>query len=197
VPKNLSFKRLIQSLNLDIIMLQETMCYGAKARNTLEAWLKNWDFCALDTDGMSGGLIMGWGSALKSPLLILLSFTISINLMIKDFGFYFSVLNVYGPYADRIPFWEDLASAGEFIDPLLVVGNDLNFTLSHREIWGESSKLDTQRGFFLSLLSKHHLVDLEPLKLVPTWQTTTQGEKQSLRGWTHFSLQRLWWKNVF
>jgi hypothetical protein len=31
--------------------------------------------------------------------------------MIKDFGFAFSVLNVYGPYDDIILFWEDLASA--------------------------------------------------------------------------------------
>jgi hypothetical protein len=70
-----------------------------------------------------------------------------------------------------------LASAWEFTKPLLVIGNDLNFTLSHREIWGESLKFDTQRGFFLSLLSKHHLVDLESLKLVPTWQNHHIGRE--------------------
>jgi hypothetical protein len=57
------------------------------------------------------------------------------------------------------------------------MGNDLKFTLSYREIWDESLKLDTQRGFFLSYLSKHHLVDLEPLKFVPTWHNHQIGRE--------------------
>jgi hypothetical protein len=113
-------KRLIQSINLDIILLRETMCYVAKAKSTLEAWLKNWDFCALNVDGMSGGLIMGWGSTCKSLSSSSFHSSTSIKLMIKDFRFSFSVLNIYGPYADRIPFWEDLAYVGAFIDPLFI-----------------------------------------------------------------------------
>jgi hypothetical protein len=29
--------------------------------------------------------------------------------------------------------------------------------------------VDSQSGFFLSFMEKHHLVDIEPVKLVPTW----------------------------
>jgi hypothetical protein len=140
--KNIALKRVIQSLNPYIILLQKTMCSGTKDRSTLEARLKNWDFYSLDLDGMSGGLIMGWGLACKVLSSYSFPSTISIKLMIKEFGFYFSVLNVYGPYANTFSFWENFTSVGAFTNPLFVLGDDLNFTLSHREIWGESSKLD-------------------------------------------------------
>jgi hypothetical protein len=57
---------MIRSLKPDIILLQETMCLSEKARETLESWLKNWSFCAIDIEGMSGGLITGWSPNFKA-----------------------------------------------------------------------------------------------------------------------------------
>jgi hypothetical protein len=58
-----------------------------------------------------------------------------------------------------------------------VVGGNLNFTLSPREVWGESSKEDQQRGFFLSLLENLHLVDMKPAKITPTWRNFKIGNE--------------------
>jgi hypothetical protein len=55
------------------------------------------------------------------------------------------------------------------VTPFTLVGGDLNFTLSLREVWGENPRVDSQSGFFLSFMEKHHLVDIEPVKLMPTW----------------------------
>jgi hypothetical protein len=94
---------------------------------------------------------------------------LSVKLIVKDVGLSFSILNIYGSYDDRIPFWEELANAGAFNDPLTLVGGDLNFTLSHREVWGDNPRVDAHRGFFITFLANHHLVDVEPVKIVPTW----------------------------
>ena len=77
------------------------------------------------------------------------------------------MLNIYNPSVDQIPFQEELIYVGAFNNLFLVIGGDLNFPLSRREIWGDSTNVDNQRDFFLSLLSKIHLVDLEPIKIVP------------------------------
>jgi exonuclease III len=53
--KNISLKRMISSLNPDIILIQETMCSSEKSRETFESWLKNWSFYAVDAEGMYGG----------------------------------------------------------------------------------------------------------------------------------------------
>jgi hypothetical protein len=78
---------------------------------------------------------------------------ISIKLEVKDVGFSFSVLNVYGPYANKIPFWKDLANVGALSGPLTLVGGDLNFTLSFKEVWGENTS-GLAKWFFLIFYGK-------------------------------------------
>jgi hypothetical protein len=95
--------------------------------------------------------------------------SISVKLMDKDAKFSFSMVHIYGPYVDRVPFWEDLSLLGSFSGPFMVVGGDLNFTLSLYEIWGENPRQDNQMGFFVSFMHSHKLVYIEPIKLVPTW----------------------------
>jgi hypothetical protein len=61
--------------------------------------------------------------------------------------------------------------AGVFNDPLLVIGGDLNFTLSLREVWGPSPRVDHHRGFFLSFLEKPKAGRLRTiLSSLPTWR---------------------------
>jgi hypothetical protein len=114
----------------------------------------------------------------------------------KDNDFFFSVLNIYGPYTDRIPFWEDLKDAGAFNEPFTVVGGDLNFTLSSREVWGESSREDQQGGFFQSFLEKLHLVDLEPTKITPTWRNLRTGNEAVAKRLDIFLVSKPFWKWV-
>jgi hypothetical protein len=113
---------------------------------------KNWSFCIVNVDGLSGGLLTGWSPNFKASSSSSFRSSISVKLKRKDNDFSFTIVNIYGPYAAKIPFWEDLKVAGAFRDPLTMVGGDLNFTLSVREVWGESPGEDRQRGLFLSFL---------------------------------------------
>jgi hypothetical protein len=131
-------------------------------------WLKDWSFISLDAEGMLGGLITGWSLDFMALTSSTFKTSISVKLKHKNLDFSFSVINIYGPYSDRVSFWEELKLAGVFSDPLLIVGGDLNFTLSLREIWGPNPREDRQRGFFSTLLESLKLVDLEPVKLAPT-----------------------------
>jgi hypothetical protein len=90
----------------------------------------------------------------------------------------FFVVNIYGLYYDRDPFWEELSSLGVFFDAFLVVGGDLNFTLSLCEVWGVNPREDRQKGFFLSFMEKAHLVDIELVKLSPTWKKVRMEDEE-------------------
>ena len=52
------------------------------------------------------------------------------------------MLNIYGPYQDRLPFWEGLFSKSWWNNPELIVGGDLNFTIGEVEIWGDNEHVD-------------------------------------------------------
>jgi hypothetical protein len=53
----------------DVILIQETMSEGSKARAMLEPQIKGWYFCSMDVTSQSGGLIMGWSPKYKVYLL--------------------------------------------------------------------------------------------------------------------------------
>ena len=58
----------------------------------------------------------------------------------------------------------------------MVVGGDLNFTLGQNEIWGPHAHADPLEGFFLQRLVEKNLLDIEPVKLKPTWSNNRGGE---------------------
>jgi hypothetical protein len=62
------------------------------------------------------------------------------------------VINIYGPYVDRILLWESVGEANMLRNPFTIVGGDLNFSLSLREVWGPHPREDRQRLFFSSFL---------------------------------------------
>jgi hypothetical protein len=57
----------------------------------------------------------------------------------------------------------------------VILGGDLNFTTSSREMWGAHSRVDPLHPFFRQLLLGEGLVDVEPLKLIPTWRNGRGG----------------------
>ena len=76
---------------------------------------------------------------------------------------------------DRIPFWKVIQSRGLLSEKGLIIGGDLNFTLSASETWG-SARLDPEADFFFDLISGEGLQDVEPTILSPTWHNGRRGE---------------------
>ena len=59
-----------------------------------------------------------------------------------------NILNCYGPYHHRIPFWSQIRAAGILQKSGLIIGGDLNFTLSADENWVRV-RLDRMLAFFI------------------------------------------------
>jgi exonuclease III len=174
--KKLSLKRLLLSLKPDILFLQETMCSGEDAIKIVSQWLKNWSFSAVDAEGLSGGLLSGWSSDFKALSSSSALSSISVKLKHKDYDFSFTAINIYGPYSDRVQFWENLKSAGVFSDPLTVIGGDLNFTLSLREVWGSNPREDRHKGFFPFFHGGRKPGRLRACKTLPYLEKLSNGE---------------------
>jgi hypothetical protein len=81
---------------------------------------------------------------------------------------YFRVVNVYGPYAHKVPFWEGLSKSSALATSNIILGGDLNFMLFIREVWGSHPRKYAHEGFFEQWITKTDLIDLEPTKLPQT-----------------------------
>jgi hypothetical protein len=114
--------------NPEVILLQETKCEGSKERAILEKWLKNWSFCSIESEGILGGILTGWSPSYKSISSSTFNSTILVKLESKHLSEPLTILNIYGPCVDHIPFFEGLASSGAFGDPLTFISRDLNFS---------------------------------------------------------------------
>jgi len=74
----------------------------------LEPWLKEWYFCVVDLVGQFGGLILGWSPRCKSLSSTLFNSVMEVKLKLKDIRITLLVLNIYGPYSNRIPYWQNV-----------------------------------------------------------------------------------------
>jgi hypothetical protein len=167
-PKTISLKGPILIQKHDIILFQETMCLGVKSRLVMESWLNGWSFYIVDVEGISRRQLIVWSSLWRDLYSSVLSSSISVSLELKYLGTIFKVVNIYGPHLDRVSFWENLVDVGVSSDPMMIVGGDLNFRTSLKEVWGPSPWLYSKGIFFQDFMEKHHLVDLEKIKLMPT-----------------------------
>jgi len=80
----------------------------------------------------------------------------------------FRVLNVYGPYVECAPFWDSLLNNNLLKVENLIMGGYIKFSMGEAKVWGSSTYLDPQYEFFSHLIFKNGLIDISPLKLLPT-----------------------------
>ena len=71
-----------------------------------------WEYCALDANGLSGGLLTGW-----NPLLVWVkAFSslvgIILRVTVKGIEETLSVINCYSPYTQRMDFWDNIVADG-------------------------------------------------------------------------------------
>ena len=48
----------------------------------------------------------------------------------------FNVVNIYGPYLNMIPFWDNLFNNSLLRGELVIIRGYLNFSLGQDEVWG-------------------------------------------------------------
>jgi endonuclease/exonuclease/phosphatase family metal-dependent hydrolase len=175
--KKVALKRLVASHQPDILMLQETMGESGVVATLLESLFPQWEFTGLDARGRSGGLEIGWS---KSKVKMLNSWGFESGLGVEvcyaDMGRIFTILNIYGPYQDRVPYWESLTQKYYLLRDNFIIGGDLNLSLGTAEVWGLRARVDPLMDFFHHILSEVGLSDLSPLKLSPSWRNKRTGE---------------------
>ena len=117
-----------------MVLLQETMTSTYPTLFAFSKLCPGWEFCALDSAGLSGGILTGWNPlVLKCKAFHTLA-GILLNVMMRGNPLPFSILNAYGPYLQRDSFWNAIASGGLLSLPNLILAGDLNVTLSISEI---------------------------------------------------------------
>jgi hypothetical protein len=160
--KSSAFRSLLARTSPDIILLQETLVDGLKARTFLSKYRPDWHTCSVNSLGSSGGLAAAWDPSMfdLQPFLscagLLLTGTCKWNSQSIN------LLNVYGPCQNRRTFWQQVESQGLLDLHNLVLAGDLNFTLNSGETWGLSTLQDPLAEFFTTLFHSHGLVDIPP-----------------------------------
>ena len=146
--KKAALRRIIFVDGPDIILLQETLGVGTVVKARLEGWLPGWSFESLDARGRSSGLAVGWKDrTIKSQNLWGMESVLGLNFLSLELGETFNIFNIYGPYQDRIPFWDSLLGNSLLKSDSLILGGDMNFTLGQSEVWGPHAQIDTLTGY--------------------------------------------------
>jgi hypothetical protein len=107
-----------------------------------------------------------------------------------DLGKEITLLNVYGPYMDRVDYWDRFFQMDWIHFGLVVVGGDLNFTLGALEFWGHVAQVDYLSGYFIKKMEEVGLLDVEPTKLTPTLRNKRLGEACIAKRLNHFLISK-------
>ena len=102
---------------------------------------------------------------------------IYIVLKTKTLDLVLNLVNVYGPYTNRKVFWDIMDDSGLLMNHVLILVSDLNFMLSLKEFWLAIPHQDPLRDYFINLFDKNNIVDINPVKLIPTWSNKRKGSE--------------------
>ena len=81
-----------------------------------------WQFETLDVRGHSGGLAIGWNTRVVKVLNIWgMDSVLGMTFKGLDQGEPVDVFNVYGPYLNRIPFWDNLFNNSVLRGDLVII----------------------------------------------------------------------------
>lgn len=160
-PKKLALRRLLTSSQLDIIFLQETLSPADSLILTLNSWLLNCTFHALDASGRSGGISIGfWNKTMDLGNIWGGRGFLGMDIFSRALETEIRVMNVYGPCMDRATFWRSLLNSHFMQADNIILGGDLNFLLGFSESWGHSAQVDGLSDTISALLEQHQWVDI-------------------------------------
>jgi exonuclease III len=170
-----SLKRLFLKIKSDIVFLQETLVHGDKAKNLFLQCLPHWCVVALDSLGLLGGLLTEWNPDVDEFHAFGTTSGIFLEGRVKHSKTPFKIFNCYAPYKEHEPFWKELFDSGFLHEDNIIIGGDLNFTLSANEVWGTTTMIDPLVDFIDNLLHRSRLIDLQPSVITPTWRNGRTG----------------------
>jgi exonuclease III len=175
--KRPALKRVIDSEHPDILLLQETMGEGEEVKSRLISLLPGWNFETLDATGRSGGLEIGWNT---HSIQVINSWGfesgLGITILSTELEDFLHIINIYGPCQNRGPYWDNIFTKSFLKEQQVLLGGDLNFSLGFSEVWGTHARADPLTGYFTQKLVDCNLLDIEPVKLKPTWRNNRVGE---------------------
>ena len=88
-----------------------------------------WEFCAIDAHGLSRGILLSWNPHLVRCKAYHSFVGLLLSASFKGLDSVFSIVNCYGPYANRISSSDIAVAGGIFNYPNLILAGDLNFTI--------------------------------------------------------------------
>ena len=95
----------------------------------------------MDVRGRSGGLEIGWNARNIKVLNVWgMESVLGLNFKAMELGDIYNVVKIYGPYLNRISFWDNLFNNSLLRGELLIIGGDLNFSLGQAEVWGPHAR---------------------------------------------------------
>ena len=106
------------------------MCSSEEAILSFAKFRSSWNFCAIPTDGLSGGIMSGWNPPTMNFKAYKTCVGIFMECFFRDFNFLISCINCYEPYHNKEVFWNRVESIWFLNYPNLIMASDLNFTLS-------------------------------------------------------------------
>ena len=81
------------------------------------------------------GLAIGWNSRSVKVLNVWgMESVLGISIKSLDMVDTFDVINIYGPYLNRILFWDTITKHSLFGGENLIIGGDLNFSLGQEKV---------------------------------------------------------------
>ena len=101
LAKQKSIQHLFSSFSPDVVLLQETMTSSYPALLTFSKIFPGWEFCAISSFGLSGGILSGWNPKLLKCKAYHTVAGILLKAMIRGSSFSLSILNCYGPYHNQ------------------------------------------------------------------------------------------------
>lgn len=175
-PKRAALKSFLDTFKPVVLFLQDTMLSAADALQFFLRLKTGWRASAVELSGLSGGLLTAWNpkdANLRTYHSCAGIFSIGT---LRGFDRLLQLLNVYAPYHDRRVFWNRISDASMLLDSGLILGGDLNLTLSEAEIWGSGRTVDPLMNYFIDLFIGANLVDVVPPELVSTWSNGHVGQ---------------------
>ena len=148
--KKSSLQRLIDFNRPNVVLLQETLGLNEEVSCILETLLPGLQFVAVDVRDRSSGLALGWNlKSCRCDGVWSFSSGIGVDIFDAHLGKVLTILNIYGPFVKRVPYWNSLLKKDFVTNREVILGGDFYLSLRCVEVWGPKEISDTLASFFL------------------------------------------------